>query len=124
VRQLDQVDIRTIAHPHIAELASEVGHTVHLVSLIDHQVVYVDKGDGSGPMRLRSQVGRPVDLHTAGVGNVILAHLESPLQQELLKTVTYRAPEDNSLCATQHHGAAIRINVLETGIVISGEQSD
>lgn len=60
-------------------------------------MVYVDKGDGSGPMRLRSQVGRPVDLHTAGVGKVILAHLESPLQQELLKTVTYRALTPTSI---------------------------
>ncbi|ONK15858.1 IclR family transcriptional regulator [Streptomyces sp. MP131-18] len=81
---LDQLDVREIAHPHLAALAESCGHTVHLAALEDDEIVYLDKVDGSGPTRLRSRIGRPAVLHTAAVSKAILAHLEPPLRERLL----------------------------------------
>ncbi|ARQ71820.1 IclR family transcriptional regulator [Streptomyces marincola] len=81
---LDQLDIREIAHPHLVALAEACGHTVHLAALVDGEIVYLDKVDGSGPSRLRSRIGRPAVLHTAAVSKAILAHLEPQLRERLL----------------------------------------
>lgn len=86
---LDQLDIRSIAHPYLIQLAEEIGQTVHLAALVDDEVIYLDKVDGSGLMRLRSQVGRPAMLHTSGVAKAILAHVEPEVQRRLLAKVTY-----------------------------------
>jgi DNA-binding IclR family transcriptional regulator len=80
---LDNLDLHRIAHDEVRALQQRVGNTVHLAQLVEDTVVYVDKVEGTGSVRMYSRVGLPVLPHRTGVGKVILAQL-SPQQRETL----------------------------------------
>ncbi len=72
---LDQFDIAAVAHPHLLQLKETCGHTVHLAALEGNAMVYVDKVEPVNTVRMHSQIGHQVCLHTAGVSKAILAFL-------------------------------------------------
>lgn len=72
---LEQFDLASIARPHLVALNASSSHTVHLAALESTKIVYVDKIEPSNRVRMNSQVGNPVCLHTAGVSKAILAHV-------------------------------------------------
>lgn len=87
---LEKYDLRTIARPHLVRLSERYGHTVHLAQLTGDQVIYVDKLDGEGAVRMRSRVGRAAELHTAGVSKMILASLPEEQLRVLLAQATFQ----------------------------------
>lgn len=70
---LDSLAVRTAARPVMEALASRLGATVHLASLEDVEVLYIDKVTG-GPRIALSGIGRRLPLHCTAVGKVLLAH--------------------------------------------------
>lgn len=86
---LDELEIRTIAHPHLQALVDQYGHTVHLAQLVDDEIRYIDKIEGSGPVSMGSRVGLSVDMHTAGVAKAILANLDKGMRERLAKKITF-----------------------------------
>jgi DNA-binding IclR family transcriptional regulator len=88
-RALDSLDLRAVARPHLAELNQSSGHTVHLASLLDGEIVYIDKYEGRTAVRMYSRIGRTAALHASGVGKAILAHLDPAQLDAMLRGVTY-----------------------------------
>lgn len=86
---LDQIDLRTVAHPHLQALAAELGHTVHLAQYLDEQIVYIDKVDGCSTVSMGSRIGLRTDLHTAAVSKAILCHLPEPERAQLFQQATF-----------------------------------
>lgn len=86
---LDAIDLRTAARDHLVRLSDQFGHTIHLAQPTPSGIVYVDKIEGPGALRMQSQVGSSAVLHTSGLAKAILAHLEDPERGTLLKRVTY-----------------------------------
>ncbi len=72
-KALDSLDLRDIARPHLSSLNERCGHTLHLASLIDGDVVYIDKYEGRSAVRMYSRIGKTASLHASGVGKTILA---------------------------------------------------
>jgi IclR family KDG regulon transcriptional repressor len=72
---LSNLDIRKQARPHMEHLRVTTGQTVHLGVLQDGEVLYVDKVEGTGSIRLYSQVGRKVPSHCTALGKALLAFL-------------------------------------------------
>ena len=85
---LNQIDVRAIAHPHVAGLAHRIGHTVHLAQLVGSEITYVDKVDGNESVAMGSQIGAGAEFHTAAVAKVILANL-GPRRERLLNSVEF-----------------------------------
>jgi DNA-binding IclR family transcriptional regulator len=81
---LDNLDIYGTAHPYLLSLSAELGHTLHLAQLVGDEVLYVDKVEGRGAVKMYSRIGGSAILHTSGVGKAILAYLEEPLRQRVL----------------------------------------
>lgn len=69
-----QIDVVSLARPHLNALAAQVGETVHLVVRDGCDAVYVFKAD-SGAMRMSSRLGSRMPLYNTGVGKAILAAL-------------------------------------------------
>jgi DNA-binding IclR family transcriptional regulator len=88
-RALDSIDIRAVAHPHLQRLSSLAGQTVHLGQLIGREVVYIDKVDGQGEVRMYSRIGRVASTHASGVSKAIVAFLEPPLIDEILGGIEF-----------------------------------
>jgi DNA-binding IclR family transcriptional regulator len=114
---LDQFDLRAIAHPHLVALGKLTRHTVHFAALEDDRIVYVDKIDPVGAVRLYSQIGKPVRLHTAGAGKAVLAFLPADREAALLRdheferftdtTITSAAAFQQELAEIRERGWAI-----------------
>lgn len=81
---LDNVDLRRIAHDEVRSLHAQTGHTLHLAQLIEGQVLYIDKVEAAGGIRMYSRIGLPVRLTCTGVGKVVLAQLPKARRAELL----------------------------------------
>ncbi|SFS09078.1 transcriptional regulator, IclR family [Agrococcus baldri] len=112
----EQFELRDLARPRIAELGAECGHTVHLAVLEDDRIVYADKIDQPGTVRMYSQIGQPVRLHTSGVAKAILAHVDAEVLERMLDgyaferftstTLTSRGDFDDDLAAVRQRGWA------------------
>ncbi|WP_114470120.1 IclR family transcriptional regulator [Pseudorhodoferax soli] len=73
VRQLGRRDIRRLAQPHMARLAEETGHAVHLSVLDGAEVIYIDKVEGAQPISAYSHVGGRAPAHAVATGKALLA---------------------------------------------------
>ncbi|MGW4160681.1 IclR family transcriptional regulator [Streptomyces sp. NPDC004788] len=72
---VENLDVREIAHPHLAALNERTGHTVHLAVLEEGEVLYIDKVESRYPVRMYSRIGRPVAITVAAVAKLLLADL-------------------------------------------------
>ncbi|SDU75762.1 IclR family transcriptional regulator [Jiangella alkaliphila] len=70
---LDSVDLRALAQPALRRLVDESGESVHLVLPDLPDMVYIDKIDGPGRVRMNSYVGSRQPAHSTGVGRAYLA---------------------------------------------------
>jgi DNA-binding IclR family transcriptional regulator len=94
---LDNIDIHGTAHPYLLSLSAELGHTLHLAQLVGDEVMYVDKVEGRGAVKMYSKVGGSAIIHTSGVGKAILAHLEEPLRQNVLERLDLKRYTSTSI---------------------------
>ncbi|PRY00813.1 IclR family transcriptional regulator [Allonocardiopsis opalescens] len=81
---LESLDVRQVAAPHIRALHQSCGHTIHLAQLVGREIIYIDKVESSGAVRMYSRIGRPASPHASGVGKVILAQLTPERREEVL----------------------------------------
>ncbi|MER7463827.1 IclR family transcriptional regulator [Streptomyces sp. NPDC097981] len=86
---VENLDVRTIAHPHLVELNRITGHTVHLALHQDDEVVYIDKVESRHPVRMYSRIGRPVPLTVAAVAKLLLADLPEEERRGLAERIDY-----------------------------------
>ncbi|KAB1923289.1 IclR family transcriptional regulator [Micromonospora sp. ALFpr18c] len=95
---LDSLDVRTVARPHLAALGRDCGHTIHLAQLVDDDLVYVDKIEARGQVRMYSRIGRTAPLHASGVGKVVLAYSPEPRLTRLVDGGELRAYTPGTIC--------------------------
>lgn len=115
-KALNSFDLRAVAAPHLRRLEQLCGHTVHLAQLLGNEVFYIDKVEGRDSVQMYSRVGKKVEIHASGIGKVILAFTEEPLQEELISrmvfqrhsptTITDRTTFRNELDKIRHQGWA------------------
>jgi len=70
---LARLDLRTIAAPILSVLAAKFSANVHLAILFEHEVLYLDRKEGSPSVVLTSIVGDRVPIHCTGLGKALLA---------------------------------------------------
>lgn len=104
---LEQFDLRAIAHPFLAELGRKLRLTVHIATVEDGRVVYVDKIEPQGTVRLYSQVGKPVLMHTSGVGKTILAFMPEHERAQLLEGYRYARFTDTTITTAEEFSAQL-----------------
>ena len=75
-RVADSNGVLRAARPYLDDLAQRTGETIHLVTRLDNEVVYLYKEDGgAGYVRMASYVGLHNPMYCTGVGKSILAYL-------------------------------------------------
>ena len=89
-KAIDQIEVRSIAHPLLQQLRDRCGHTIHFAQLVDDAIIYVDKVDGQGPIAFGSRIGNSVQLHTAAVAKIILAFQTEQSQKRLIGNATFQ----------------------------------
>jgi DNA-binding IclR family transcriptional regulator len=81
---LEERDVRRAAEPALRDLNSRLGHTVHLASYEDGEVIYIDKYESRHQMRMYSRIGRRAPLHCTAVAKILLADLPATALQKVL----------------------------------------
>jgi DNA-binding IclR family transcriptional regulator len=84
-RRLEQLELRTVGRPILQELRDRTGETVHLAVLESGQVVYVEKVESPGPIRMASMVGRIFPAHSTALGKAMLAYLPTEQVEEIIR---------------------------------------
>lgn len=85
------MEITRLSMPLITELVECVQETVHLVVLDGVDVVYVEKVEGPGALRMYSQVGKRAPFYCTGVGKAIFAYLGHQRIDEILSVSDLKA---------------------------------
>ncbi len=99
VQALNRLDIHKAALPVMEELADFSQETIHLASMENNQVFYLDKIES--PLTLRvamgSAQGRFAPAVCTGVGKVILAFLNDDAKAEMLKAADWTPRTEYSI---------------------------
>jgi DNA-binding IclR family transcriptional regulator len=89
--------LRQAAAYPMTHLQSETGATVLLGVSMDEQLVYVDKREGDGMIRISSDIGWRRPLHYGMLGMVLMASLDSKDAQRILMEYPLEAHTDFSI---------------------------
>lgn len=98
---LGSVSLKGIAKPHLASLRNELQTTVLVGAIMDDMLVYLDKVECDGPVRLAADIGLRRDPPNFGMlGMTLMAFLEEGEVQRLLGSSRLKAFTDNSITTT------------------------
>jgi len=125
-----QFDLRAALAPDLQALRDATGETVHLAVPAGQEMIYIDKLESPGPVRMVSRVGSSVALHSSAVGKAYLAALDDAARERLLHglplparmpgTVTSLPALRAVLDADRARGYAMDNEENEAGIVCYG----
>lgn len=121
---LEQFGLKDVSGEHLRLLGERCGHTVHLAALEGERIVYVDKVDPVDGVRLYSQIGRPVTLHTAGVAKAILAYVPRERADELLAECDFAPHTDTTITSPDAYRKALAETRARGWAVDDGEYED
>lgn len=93
----EMLDLRSIAHQHIAALRDGTGETVHLAVPSGQEMVYIDKLESPRSVRMTSRIGTRVNLYSTSVGKAYLAALPDDARRQLLSGVDFRALTEHTI---------------------------
>ncbi len=74
------LSVRDAARPVMEVLANRTGETVHLSIWDQREAIYIDKVDGTNPIRLHSTIGGRAPAHATASGLALLAFQEAATQ--------------------------------------------
>jgi DNA-binding IclR family transcriptional regulator len=78
---VERLNVRSAAYPTLKRLAQSTGMAVHLGIMDQGEVVYIEKIEDQGPIKISSAVGRRMGIYCTALGKAMLAQLsEAELQ--------------------------------------------
>lgn len=78
-------DLQKVARSHLEKLAKELGETVSVGVLDDHDIVYLDRVLGTMPYHTSYSVGSRAKAHSTALGKAILAHSSADIVEKNLR---------------------------------------
>lgn len=122
-RSWSQFDLRAALAPELQALRDATGETVHLAVPAGAEMVYIDKLESPGPVRMVSRVGAGVALHSSAVGKAYLAALGEAERERLLDGLPLEARMPSTLASLP----ALRVALAETaarGYAVDDEENE
>lgn len=77
-------ELRELARPRLVALRDATGETVHLGVREGDHVVYIDKIEGTHPVRLVSAIGQTMPPHTTALGKAALAAMDMDEREHVI----------------------------------------
>lgn len=91
---VERLNVRSAAYPILKHLAQSTGLATHLGIMDEGEVVYIEKLEGRGPIKISSAVGRRMGIHCTALGKAMLAQLPEGEVQFILngRALSQRTP--------------------------------
>ncbi|MCE7001845.1 IclR family transcriptional regulator [Kibdelosporangium philippinense] len=96
-RSLEDRDVRRSVEPALRELNAQTGHTVHLASYEDGEVVYIDKFESRHQVRMYSRIGKRALLHCTAVAKILVAAFPEDRRREIAFGINYEKKTENTI---------------------------
>jgi DNA-binding IclR family transcriptional regulator len=96
---LGNTDVREQVRGNLLDLVEQTGLTGHLGVLDGDQLVYIDKVDSPGFVKMNTWVGRRIEAHATGLGKALMAHLTSHRFDELFKAKSLCRRTRKTICS-------------------------
>jgi DNA-binding IclR family transcriptional regulator len=120
---LEQRDVRSVARPHLAELNTATGQTIHLAAYEAGEAVYIDKFDATQSVRMYSRVGRPAPLHCTAVGKILVSARPPAERERIAHRITYTPFTDLTIDSPEKYLEELDL-VLEQGYAEDHEEHE
>ena len=116
------LSLRKAAAYPMTHLQSETGATVLLGVNMEDQLVYVDKREGDGVIRISSDIGWRRPLHYGMLGMVLMASLDSKDVKRILKK--YPLEAHTPLSITNRNAFSLRLEkIRDQGFIMEKEEA-
>lgn len=122
-RALDERDVRRSVEPALRALNEETGHTVHLASYEDGEVIYIDKYESRHNVRMYSRIGRRAPLHCTAVAKVLVAAMSADQRTAIAESITYEKMTRNTITTPRAYLAELA-RVAERGYAVDDEEHE
>jgi|GEM_PF-12846 len=83
---LNNLELRSQALPYLKRLMEKSGQTVHLAILDHGDVVYIDKVESTGAIKMASYIGLRGYVHSTALGKAIAAFMSEEQVKHILET--------------------------------------
>jgi DNA-binding IclR family transcriptional regulator len=110
----EQFDFANVARPYLVRLGEQCSHTIHLAALEGRRIIYVDKIEQPGMIKLFSQIGASVCLHTAGVSKAILAFQTQDVVDSVMAAADFERHTSTTITSRSRFDAELAV-VAERG---------
>jgi IclR family acetate operon transcriptional repressor len=107
----------------LSGLVDALGETANLAMLSGSRVQYVAQVPGRHTMRMFTEVGRRVDLHSTGVGKALLARLDDQRALDLVRPVGLPSCTDHTLTTERALLADLAL-VRERGYALDEQEQE
>jgi IclR family pca regulon transcriptional regulator len=122
---LNSTSLREHTHPYLEELRQRTTYTVSLAVLDGPEILYVDRArslrPGQGKIALNLRPGSRLPAYCTSMGKVLLAHLPTFEQRELVETMTLAHRGPNSITSKKALYTELG-RVFEDGMGFSDEE--
>jgi DNA-binding IclR family transcriptional regulator len=122
-RCLEERDVRRGAEPALRELNALTGHTVHLASYEDGEVVYIDKFESHHQVRMYSRIGKRAPLHCTAVAKVLVSDLPEPRRRDIAASIEYTKLTENTIVTPEAYLAELAL-VARRGYAIDNSEHE
>jgi DNA-binding IclR family transcriptional regulator len=120
---LEDRDVRRSAQPALAGLNARTGHTIHLATYEDGEVVYIDKYEGRHSVRMYSRIGKRAPLHCTAVGKVLVSGMAPARRVEIAEAIDYVALTGNTITNPADYLAELD-RVVERGYAVDNAEHE
>ena len=120
---LNDIDSRVRVRPYLEELMQKTKETVHLGILDDGEIIYLDKVESTATIRMYSQVGKRVPVHSTSLGKAIMANLSEKRVKKILKKKGMEAKTKKTITELEHFLKHLE-KVRKQGYAIDDEEQE
>ncbi|MEA2419592.1 MAG: hypothetical protein QOE60_1798 [Thermoleophilaceae bacterium] len=120
---LEGLDLRSMARPYMEELHATTGETIHLGTLEDDDVVYIEKVEARHRVRMHSSIGAIAALHCTAVSKAIVAYLPEAEQERLIGSHALTRFTEHTLCTVEDLKADLALT-RERGYATNEEEHE
>jgi len=98
----NNINLKNIAHPHIAKLGELTRETVYLAVLDEDNAcaIYIDKIESKGNIKLAAGIGSRNRIHSTANGKILVSGLKNERIRELLSTAGMPALTESTITDT------------------------
>lgn len=122
-RALDERDVRRSVEPALRDLNALTGHTVHLASYEDGEVIYIDKYESRHNVRMYSRIGRRAPLHCTAVAKVLVSALPEDQRKAVAGSIEYPRLTPNTITTPRAYLAELA-RVAERGYAVDNSEHE